>query len=315
MASFAAHGHPSDRVLRAMVSALESAGVATVSQSELVGKVLLRLGWVPRGTRGGGILLPMMGQQWWRLARAAALGNCVVYAWDVWQPDVPVWRDQLERRHVRAVITSSSQAAEALREAGLRAEVGYLPEAVDSSRFPGRRPLVERTIDCLEVGRRDDRWHARVAPGLARAGYQHLYEARRGQLVFPTDKQLDQGFMNAKVLICLPRSHTHPDSAGDFDVLTQRYLEGMAAGCVLLGEAPSDLVRLFGYNPVIPLDEERPLQQVTELLGNIANYQWWVDRNRDTTFRVGSWNSRVSELIARVNAAFAGDAPAAPNAY
>ena len=225
---------------------------------------------------------------------------------------MPLWLDHVEKRQVRAVITSSSQAAQALRAGGLRADVDYLPEAGGLRRFPGQRPLVERTIDCLEFGRRHDGWHERVTPGLARAGYRHLYEKRRGDIVFPTEAELDQGFMDTKVLICLPRSRTQPDSAGGFDVLTQRYLEGMAAGCLLLGEAPPDLVRLYGYDPVIPLSRDRPLQQVTELIGNISDYQDWVDRNRDTTVKVGSWRARVSDLIERVTGVLACDPASSP---
>jgi hypothetical protein len=72
---------------------------------------------------------------------------------------------------------------------------------------------------------------------------------------------------------------THPDRAGDVSTVTQRYFQSFAAGCVVVGASPPELLTLFGYDPVVKADLGDPVPQVAEILSNPAKYTPLVERN------------------------------------
>nr|WP_240929649.1 glycosyltransferase [Streptomyces coryli] len=72
----------------------------------------------------------------------------------------------------------------------------------------------------------------------------------------------------------------------------------MASGCLLIGRAPAELVRLLGFNPVVEADRDAPERQVREILADPAHWQPRVDRARERVREVGDWRARVRELRA-----------------
>jgi hypothetical protein len=79
--------------------------------------------------------------------------------------------------------------------------------------------------------------------------------------------------------------------------MTQRYLEGMAAGCLILGTAPKELIELFQYNPVIEVDWCDPLKQVEQVLASIDDYQSLVNRNFRQVSLKGDWKQRAILIL------------------
>ena len=71
----------------------------------------------------------------------------------------------------------------------------------------------------------------------------------------------------------------------------------MAAGGLLLGQIPQELIDLFGYDPGVQADLDHPVEQVHELVDHIAEYQPLVERNHDTMQRLGTWDARVTEML------------------
>lgn len=291
-------GHPADRVVRNFVDSLRDAGAGAVRRSVSLGKALERMGrptW-PAGSRST-IVLPLMGSKWWRLTACTTFGPTIPYCWDVWGPELDEWTRRLSQPRVVAVLTSSSNARDELRARLPNMSIEYVPEAIDIRRFPFRVPLRSRSIDVLELGRRNTRWHEAVTSMLRDTAAVHKYERSAGATIFSTDEDLDAGLLDSRISICFTRQDSHPEVAGGIDALTQRYLESIAAGCILLGRAPQDLIDLFGYNPVIDVDWADPPGQLRTILASLEDYQAAVDANRRRLLDVGSWAVRGPQLV------------------
>lgn len=303
--SFATSDHPADRVVEDFVLGAQSAGASVRRLNAVVGKVFR--GWsapfLQKKKSSPPLVVPLMGPKWWILHAALGAGYDVIpYCWDVWEPDAPLWRRHLSNPQVRGVVCSSSDGAALLRAhlPGKPVEVVY--EALSPSRFTS--PVVswdDRDIDVLELGRRDAAWHAAVTRSLVEANVRHLFEASAGQLVFKAPGQLDAAMSSTRLSVCFTRQRTHPDAAGAVEALTHRFLESMAAGCVLIGENPRDLVRLMGYAPVLEVDRADPVGQVLSLLKRPVLTEELRSRNRSAVMAVGTWETRGTELSDAVN--------------
>lgn len=291
-------GHPADRVVQNFVDSLRATGAGTVRRSVWLGKALERIGR-PTWTAGSqpATVLPLMGPKWWRLTACTTFGPTIPYCWDVWGPELDAWTRRLSEPRVVAAITSSSIACEQLRTRLPKMPIEYVPEAVDTTRFPVPPPLRSRSIDVLELGRRNTRWHVSVESMLRETAAVHMYERSTGEIIFPTDADLDAGLLDSRISICFTRRDTHPEVSGSVDALTQRYLESIAAGCILLGRAPEDLIGLFGYDPVIPVDWTDPQGQLCEILASLEDHQSAVVANRLRLLDVASWRVRGPQLV------------------
>lgn len=292
--------HPASRMIDELRDALVDIGADVQERSALRGRVVVRLKVRPlRLPRRGGrdtLVLPLMGPEWWKLYTFAPQYDVVPFCWDVWPREIEEWCLHLRRARVRCVVVTSSQARDALVESDVGCQVVYVPEAASMSRFSVPVPLRDRSVDILELGRRYDRWHE-VAVEVNEGGrFRHLYERVKGQLIFADAEALDDGLLDSRTVVCFPRSITHPESAGRFATLTQRYLEAAAAGCLIIGSAPGDLVDLFGYNPVVEVDWTNPHRQLLDVLENVEDHQSLVDRNRLRVSEVGSWTVRGPQL-------------------
>ena len=289
-------GAPSYDTVAQAVRAVAATGVKSVPLSGPVGRVLNRVGRFPRRDRPV-VITPVMGQSWQSVAAATLWGRPLLLAWDVWEHDIDRWVWAIRRFHCVGFISTSAQAASLVRDALPGLPVESIPEAVRVSKYFSRRPLTERTNGVLELGRRHEGWHEDVVDVMARNKVSHLYEQEKGRLVFPTDREMVAGLQNAAISVCFPRSMTHPESAGGVETMTQRYLESMAAGCLLLGHAPAEMVEFFGYNPVVEADEARSSEQLTEILSDLRSFQSLVDRNRDAVTAAGDWDARAAEIV------------------
>jgi hypothetical protein len=90
---------------------------------------------------------------------------------------------------------------------------------------------------------------------------------------------------------------THPQRSGDVETVTHRYFESMAAGCIIIGHAPRELVDLFGYNPVIEADVSDPAAQLEAILREPGAHAGLVERNRKRMMEVGTWDVRIRTIL------------------
>lgn len=248
-------------------------------------------------TSGHAVVVPMMGLLEHQLFPWALSCETVPIVFDCLPADFARWQRLFVRTGVRTAFFTASAAVEHFRQAVPDGLWRWLPEAIDVEPYRSDVPWAARDIDVLEFGRRHGAYHDAIAAGLAAARRMHSYERVRGELVFATQADFIDGLARSKISICFPQSVTHPERFGHVETLTQRYLESMASGCVLLGQAPQELCRLFGYDPVIAVDWSNPVRQIESLITRPECHAAMRARNLDSVRRVGSWPVRARELI------------------
>ena len=149
----------------------------------------------------------------------------------------------------------------------------------------------------LEMGRRYEPYHDKIVSALAQANRVHLYERGESKSIFPGRAELVDGLARAKILICFPRSLSHPEEAGGVETVTYRYFQAMASKCVIVGHAPQELIDLFGYNPVLEVEAGQEYEQIDWALNNSSSLTELVERNYSRLLEVGTWTSRVKTIL------------------
>ena len=234
----------------------------------------------------------------------------IPFIWDCW----PCYYDKMEawlkRHRVRTAIFTACQEMEEMKRRCPELDVVWCPEAVDTVSYGEGKALKDRTIDLLEFGRglgfnvNDCECNVNAREYFADySEIKHVKTLVDGRFIY-TDEELRDAMGDAKVTICLPRSVTHPEIAGEVETLTQRYWEAMLSRMVIVGHAPQELVDLIGYNPVVevplhlPLVDGEPsiLTLIKDILSHIEEYHELVDRNRETALRIGDWKERMDSL-------------------
>lgn len=164
--------------------------------------------------------------------------------------------------------------------------------------------LKDRNIDLLEFGCSNDKvFKADQLESVfdnKNHNLNHVCTKQKGKFIY-TNEQLYEAMGNAKVTVALPRSITQPEIAGDIETLTQRYWECMFSRMVMVGHAPQELIDFIGYNPVIELsDKISPEELIANVIEYIEDYQYLVDKNRETAERLGSWDVRMKWLMSEL---------------
>lgn len=294
-------GHPSDYVIHDLVDVSVRHGVPEMRAPIRLGKAAARLGVRPPSLSSRPILVPTMGERYFLLYAAAWRGVPVPFAWDIWQPAWERWIRHLTILQPPLMIATAPGSRDYLGDRLPKTTVICLPEAADVSRYRSGPDLSERTIDVLELGRRHEGWHRAVSGPAVEAGLRHVYERRKGELIFPDQDSLVRGLSAARISVCFPSSDTSPERSGSVATLTHRYLESIASRCLVLGRAPQQLVDLFGFDPVVAADLTDPWPQVRDIVADISRYQPLVDRAHERLRAVGSWDIRVRELLIQID--------------
>ena len=221
----------------------------------------------------------------------------IVYCYDCWPEAYERWERMFKRQAIKIAFFSARQSAKYFESRLPGMECVWLAEATDPSLFVKDELLKERTIDVLELGRRHDGYHSLIAETLSHGGFRHLFESSPGNVVFPSHDAFISGLAYSRISILFPSSMSHPERSGEVETLTQKYLQSIASGCVLLGHCPEELKDLFGYNPVIEADFSNAADQIVEILAKIDDYQNLVTRNYARLLVVGTWDVRVATMI------------------
>jgi len=297
-------GAVSEYPIIAMQRALESAGVPAVYNArsrpiKLFARALARAGLMRRiaDLSDTAYFVPIMLLSEARLFPKCYFAETIVYAFDCWPALYGRWENFFRRHRMRLAFFSARQSAEHFQKALPAMESIWLPEAVEASTYDGHKPIENRSIDVLELGRRSDAYHDKIVAPLANSGRVHRFQSAPGEIIFPTAEALVAGFGDAKISICFPSSMTHPQRSGHVETATHRYFESFASGCIIIGHAPKELVDLFGYNPVIEADMNDAIGQLDSILSNPAAHADLIARNRQRLMEVGTWDARVTTLL------------------
>ena len=295
---------PGEYPILSMQRSLNGAGVAAVYNArsrpiKLLARALARAGMVRQiaDLSGNAYFVPIMLLSEARLFPQSYFAETIVYAFDCWPALYPRWQRFFRRHRMRLAFFSARDSAGHFRKAMPAMESIWLPEAVDPSIYRGEKPLSERSIDVLELGRRWDEYHDKIVAPLARGERVHKFQAGPGQIIFPTMEELVAGLGDAKVSICFPSSLTHPRRSGHVETVTHRYFESIASRCVIVGRCPRELADLFGYNPVVEADRNDPAGQIEAILRDPAAHAERVERNYRRLMEVGTWEVRVATLL------------------
>jgi hypothetical protein len=296
-------GRTFDYPIQAMQRELTAHGVGHLRNSQFVnrhlGRVLAKLGLMRRlaTLSRNAYLAPVMQVSEARLFPVCYFAETIVYAMDVWPPRYAQWEAFFRRHRMRIAFITARTSAERMARRVPGLEALWLPEAIDPGLYAGDKPLAARSIDVLEMGRRLAPYHERIVAHCAARGYVHRYERVRGDIIFPTYDQFVAALGDSKISVCFPSSMTHPQRAGDVETMTLRYLESIAARCIVVGHAPQELADLFGYNPVIEADLNDPAAQLDAILADVNAHAELVARNHARLMEVGTWNARVHTLL------------------
>ena len=216
---------------------------------------------------------------------------------DCWPPQFEKWHQIFRRHAFRHVFFSARDCIKVFAARHPHICFHWLPEAVEPDGFDPSRPLPDRDWGVFEMGRKHPGYHAALKQALV-TGVQHVHD----RFVQP-GLELREALARTQILICFPKSVSLPREASGVETLTPRYLEGMASGCLLVGQAPHELVDLFGYNPVVEVDWHAPQQQIQNILARIGDYQSLVNRNRQQLQVAGTFTRRAAEMLSILRAA------------
>lgn len=222
----------------------------------------------------------------------------VPWCFDCWGPEFARWEAVLRRHRVALAFFSARDAANHFARAIPGMETVWLPEACDASRFMPGTPLHERSIKVLELGRKFERVHERIREPLREHGHRHVYSLDGANTVlFAGLDALFAGLGDTAMALCFPKTVTHPKKAGGVETMTQRYLEFIGSGTLAIGTSPREIVDLFGFDPVIALDETDPAGQILAILDDLPAWQAHADRARARLLEVGTFDTRARTML------------------
>jgi hypothetical protein len=173
----------------------------------------------------------------------------------------------------------------------------WLPEAVDPSCFDPSLPLFSRPIDVLEIGRPFEAYHERIRAPLAQAGYRHHYPtpAHVGGIPYA---DVVKAYSQSKVVVCFPRSITHPQQAGEVETSTFRYFECISSKALMIGHCPQELIEILGFNPVVEANFDMPAEQlINDLLPRVGDYQSLVDRSYQALCQTWTVDHQAAKIL------------------
>jgi hypothetical protein len=217
------------------------------------------------------------------------------------------WEALLRKYGVKTAFFSARDAGAAMtaRMPGLRAH--WLPEACTLDRFKPGKPLAQRAIHLLEMGRKHPSVHPMLLEAFPRElrerhGVNHVYSRIDSSTpIYPTLDALYSAMGDTVMSVCFPKSITHNHgaigSALRVETMTQRYLETIGSGALPVGACPAELKDLFGFDPVVSMDVSRPAETVREVLANLEKYQALADRSLRRLAEVGTFKVRAAGML------------------
>lgn len=295
---------PCNYPLQELAAALATNGITfgpsvATGRRLLIGRLLARLGLIKRivSRNHSPLIVGWMGPAEATTFPFSMWRDIAPVSFDCWPRDYTRWEKIFRRHKVEVAFFTCKDAARHFSRTIPGMHSYWLPEACDPNVYVASRALIHRGIDVLELGRRNAQWHGEVSPMLESSGMVHLYETAPGILIFKTRQALLEGLADTKVSVCFPSSWTHPSRSGPSETVTHRYFESIASGCLVLGHCPQELAELFGYSPVVEVEDRDVSGQLHHILANIGDYQEFVNQNVCRLQEVGTWDVRAISLI------------------
>lgn len=227
-------------------------------------------------------------------------GDHALVLMDTWPVNFETVAKWSRQYRISNIFVSSQQACAELRAMAPELNWHWLPEGLPHDQY---RPHAweDKSIDVLSFGRKFDKLHEILKEGLPAAGVSYAYEPKPYEVLFPTQEEFLEGLGSARISVCFPSSVTHPQRSGHIETLTVRYLQSMASKCLIYGQSPAELRELFGYEPVVPVDWNNPVGQLSAILQDPSPYVDLVERNFATLHSAHTEIDRARKLAETMN--------------
>lgn len=194
---------------------------------------------------------------------------------------------------VKYVFFSSKQVLEIFNEkySHIKCRAIWIPEALRAEDY-SYKSFHERNIDVLEFGRMYDEYHDLIKQSLAASGKNHVFRTPDKYFLFPDKQTFTTALASSKIVICVPSNITNPDRSEFISSMTLRYLQAMAAKCLVVGLLPSDMTELFDYNPIVEIDMDNAAPQIISILDDYESYLPLIERNYKEVLAKHQWQNR-----------------------
>ena len=222
-------------------------------------------------------------------------GSVSAYMMDAWPQYFDRIKTAIRYYDIETLFFSSKQVTEYFQKENIIKNAIWLPEAINPKKYVFKK-LKDKNKDVISIGRKWKQYHARIIEPLIINNKSYKYEIDK-TLMFEISSDLFKELSDSKVSICVPSIITHPLRSGDINTMTQRYLQSMASGCLVLGISPPEMIDLFGYDPVIQIEENNEAEQILNILNNIERYQDLVDKNYTTVLSSHTFHNRWLLII------------------
>lgn len=222
--------------------------------------------------------------------------NRSVYLFDAWPVDYVRISEFANQFKIDYLFVTASQAVLQIKPLLTKTQIYWIPEGINPTEYKQDIQLKDKTIDVLALGRKYDTYHQLIIDGLKSKKITYFYEKKKGELIFPSRMEFVEGLAKSKLSICVPSNITHPERAGDIETMTIRYLQSMVSKCIVLGHAPKEMIELFGYNPVIEIDYNNPVEQIELILRSYTDYKELIERNFNEVTKNHTWQCRWEQI-------------------
>ncbi len=230
-------------------------------------------------------------------------GEIIPMLWDCWEY---TWKDlerDLRLLNVKICFMTASAAVRHFSELMPDIRFYHIPEGVDVKDYQQGKELHDRSIDVYEIGRKYPAYHQKLIDGELAKRHKFIYLNKKPDgktFIFETFDAYLAAVRDSKITVSFPASVTDPINAS-VETLSMRYWESLLSKCIIVGHCPRELSDLLGYNPVIEADMKEPVKQIDDILGNIGEWQPFVDKNYEAALRHASWDGRIKHIFKILN--------------
>ena len=218
----------------------------------------------------------------------------ILWTYDLWEPLYAHYEEMIVRFKINILFSSNKKSVDHFNSRQIDGLICcWIPEGVNTCHYQSDIPISKRKIDVMQFGRKWDDYHERIKDELNANKVTHLYEEKKGDIIFQSEKLFLEGLGNTKISICIPSNITHPERSGSISTVTNRYLQSFSSKNIVLGIEPDEMKFLFNYTPIIPIDFENPVDQILNILSNTEYYNEMVERNYNETKINHQWKNRI----------------------
>ncbi len=227
----------------------------------------------------------------------------------VWMPEV--WPTDLADQRllyesyalIDHLFVGIEEAVEPFKAIAPQLNVRCVPLATDVVVFGAREVDAERGIDIVGVGRRQQAQHEAILEWVDRNDKLYLYDTVAGSAVERLEhrQNLANWYRHAKIAVCNYAKHDLPNLVGGLRVIPGRLYEGLAAGSILVGLAPSEVAqrRVLGI-PVVESTEQCSVTAVLDKFSDQDSTRPWRIRNAAMAARGHDWSHRWRVILSDI---------------